>query len=69
MARRSIALVAQQRNAPVAREVGQLSRGRALWKLGGRTAVVQHVLGPSEMEIVDTDARMQGSTGSGAEAA
>jgi len=31
--------------------------------------VVQHVLGPSEQEIIDTDERMHGSTGPGAEAA
>lgn len=55
--------------APEASIIGQLSRGRALWKLGGRTAVVQHVLGPSELEIIDTDARMHGPTASGAEAA
>ena len=55
--------------APEASIIGQLTRGRALWKLGGRTAVVQHVLGPSEFEITDTDARMHGSTASGAEAA
>lgn len=54
---------------PEASIVGQLTRGRALWKLGGRTAVVQHVLGPSELEIIDTDERMQGSAGRGAEAA
>jgi type IV secretory pathway VirB4 component len=55
---------------PEASIVGQLTRGRALWKLGGRTAVVQHVLGPSEAPIVDTDARMHGTTpGPGAEAA
>ncbi len=49
--------------------VGQLSRGRALWKLGGRTAVVQHILGPDETELIDTDARMHGSTGHRTEAA
>ena len=43
---------------PEASIVGQLTRGRALWKLGGRTAVVHHVLGPSEAAICDTDARM-----------
>ena len=47
---------------PEASIVGQLTRGRALWKLGGRTAVVQHVLGPGEQPIVDTDARMNGTT-------
>jgi type IV secretory pathway VirB4 component len=40
--------------------VGQLGRGRALWKVGGRTAVVQHVLGSREVELVDTDSRMSG---------
>ena len=54
---------------PEASIIGQLTRGRALWKLGGRTAVVQHVLGPGEQSIVDTDARMHGTTSSGAEAA
>jgi hypothetical protein len=49
--------------APEASIVGQLTRGRALWKLGGRTAVVQHVLGPGEVEITDTDARMHGNPG------
>jgi len=47
--------------APEASIVGQLARGRALWKVGGRTAVVQHVLGPREPDIVDTDARMHGN--------
>lgn len=46
---------------PEASIVGQLSRGRALWKLGGRTAVVQHVLGPTEAHIVDTDQKMLGN--------
>jgi type IV secretory pathway VirB4 component len=48
---------------PEATIVGQLARGRALWKLGGRTAVVQHILGPSEEAICDTDARMYGNSG------
>jgi len=51
--------------APEASIVGQLTRGRALWKLGGRTAVVQHVLGPGEQPIVDTDSRMHGTTATG----
>lgn len=55
---------------PEASIVGQLTRGRALWKLGGRTAVVQHILGgPGERAIVDTDARMHGNASSGVEAA
>lgn len=41
--------------------VGQLARGRALWKIGGRTAVVHHILGGSiEQAMVDTDTRMSG---------
>ncbi len=52
---------------PEARIVGQLTRGRALWKLGGRTAVVHHVIGPAEEAFCDTDARMEGrSVGSDA---
>lgn len=38
--------------------VAQLTRGRALWKVGGRTAVVHHVIGRAEGELVDTDGRM-----------
>ncbi len=45
---------------PEASIVAQLTRGRALWKLGGRTAVVHHVLGPGEFHISDTDSRMNG---------
>jgi type IV secretory pathway VirB4 component len=44
---------------PETRIVGQLIRGRALWKMGSRTAVVHHVLAPGlEAQLVDTDARM-----------
>lgn len=49
--------------------VGQLTRGRALWKLGGRTAVVHHIIGPGEETICDTDSRMSRSTDRGVEAA
>ena len=38
--------------------VAQLSRGRALWKVGVRTAVVHHVVGAQEVDLVDTDGRM-----------
>jgi type IV secretory pathway VirB4 component len=38
--------------------IGQLARGRALWKVGGRTAVVHHLLSSSEAALCDTDARM-----------
>jgi hypothetical protein len=36
----------------------RLCRGRAIWKVGGRTAVVQHVVGDAERRFCDTDARM-----------
>ena len=39
----------------------RLSRGRAIWKVGGRTAVVQHVIGDPERRFCDTDARMAAS--------
>ena len=38
--------------------VGQLTRGRALWKVGGRTAVVHHLMSRTEISLCDTDARM-----------
>jgi type IV secretory pathway VirB4 component len=41
--------------------VGQLVRGRALWKVAGRSAVVHHLLAPGELDLVDTDARMLGT--------
>ena len=41
--------------------VGRLARGRALWKVGGRTAVVHHVLSTAEQQLCDTDARMKGT--------
>ena len=40
--------------------VGQLARGRALWRQAGRTAVVQHMLTKAEAEMCDTDARILG---------
>ena len=39
----------------------QLRRGVALWKVGRRSFLVQHVLGPGERSLVDTDAAMIGS--------
>ena len=39
--------------------LGRLVRGRALWKVGARTAVVQHVVGPGEVDMCDTDAAMR----------
>ena len=38
--------------------VAHLARGRALWKVAGRSAVVQHMVSATEASIVDTDARM-----------
>jgi hypothetical protein len=36
----------------------QLAKGRALWRVAGRAAVVQHVIGPAERAICDTDAHL-----------
>jgi hypothetical protein len=36
----------------------RLTRGRALWKVAGRTAVVQHVVARGEVALSDTNARM-----------
>lgn len=41
--------------------LGQLTRGRALWKVAGRTAVVQHMLAKADAVLCDTDARMVGT--------
>ncbi len=38
--------------------VSQLHRGVALWKVGSRSFLVQHLLAPAEHVIVDTDGRM-----------
>ncbi|MBI2710230.1 MAG: ATP-binding protein [Actinobacteria bacterium] len=48
-------------NDTEAATVGHLVRGRALWRIGARTAVVHHVLGPTETGLVDTDAAMRRS--------
>lgn len=49
----------------------RLCKGRALWKIAGRSAVVQHVVGRAERAFCDTDARMDanphGFPASGAE--
>jgi hypothetical protein len=36
----------------------RLTKGRALWKVGRHTAVVQHVVAPDEWAFCDTDARL-----------
>ena len=42
----------------------RLAKGRALWKVAGRTAVVQHLVGSAEHRFCDTNARMlAGRTG------
>lgn len=38
----------------------RLVRGRALWKVAGRAAVVQHVIGRAEVSFCDTDTAMIG---------
>jgi type IV secretory pathway VirB4 component len=38
--------------------LGGLRRGVALWKVGGRSFLVEHLLAPAERRIVDTDERM-----------
>lgn len=38
--------------------VGELPRGVALWRLGGRSYLVEHVLGAAERALVDTDSAM-----------
>lgn len=38
--------------------VTRLTRGRALWHIGGHAAVAQHHIAPAETALVDTDARM-----------
>ncbi len=42
--------------------VGQLTRGRALWKIGGRSAVVHHMLARVDVALCDTDGRMSGTS-------
>jgi hypothetical protein len=42
--------------------VPHLRRGVALWKVGARSFLVQHRLSPHEMDIIDTDANMDGRT-------
>ena len=43
---------------PEAQLLPRLTKGRALWKVGDRTAVVAHVIGAAERGFCDTDARM-----------
>src|SRR5919106_658166 len=45
---------------PQADAVARLARGCALWKVGGHTTLVDHIVGPGEIELTDTDHRMRG---------
>ncbi|MER5782653.1 ATP-binding protein [Streptomyces mobaraensis] len=38
--------------------IAHLNRGRGLWKVAGRSFIVQHLLHPHEGRLFDTDARM-----------
>ncbi|WP_129838103.1 ATP-binding protein [Streptomyces sp. RFCAC02] len=38
--------------------IAHLNRGRGLWKVAGRSFIVQHLLHPTEAEYFDTDTRM-----------
>ncbi|MER5567177.1 ATP-binding protein [Streptomyces goshikiensis] len=38
--------------------ISHLNRGRGLWKVAGRSFIVQHLLHPAEQALFDTDARM-----------
>ncbi|GAA1890471.1 ATP-binding protein [Streptantibioticus ferralitis] len=38
--------------------VSALIKGRGLWKVAGRSFIVQHLLHPAERQLFDTDARM-----------
>ena len=40
--------------------IPHLGRGVALWKVGARSFLVQHLLGPSERALVDTDGALPG---------
>ena len=44
--------------APEAEQLGNLPRGRALWKLPDRSTLVDHVIGPDEWALCDTDMRL-----------
>ena len=54
---------------PEAEVIGQLTRGRALWKLADRTALVDHHIAPNEESLCDTDQRLRGEQHAGVVAA
>jgi hypothetical protein len=37
-----------------------LPRGRGLWRIGQHATIVDHILGPAEHQLVDTDRQMRG---------
>ena len=43
-----------------AEQLIHLSRGRGLWRIGQHSAIVDHILGAAEVDVVDTDGRMRG---------
>ncbi len=45
--------------------VPRLRRGVALWKVGGRSFLVQHLLSPGEVALVDTDGAMSPRSSAG----
>jgi type IV secretory pathway VirB4 component len=50
---------------PQAQVVGQLARGRALWKVGQHTTLVEHIVaGRHEVALCDTDQRMRANPAS-----
>jgi hypothetical protein len=42
-----------------AEQLIHLARGRGLWRIGQHSAIVDHILGAAEVEVVDTDGRMR----------
>lgn len=38
--------------------IAHLNRGRGLWKVAGRSFIVQYLLHSHELALFDTDARM-----------
>jgi hypothetical protein len=43
--------------------ITQLPRGVALWKVGERSFLVEHAVGPTEASLIDTDAAMRDGGG------
>jgi hypothetical protein len=39
--------------------LARLPRGMALWKVAGRSSLVEHTVGPAELALVDTDTAMR----------